>query len=1290
MKRRILSVLLTAAMMLTLLPGMAFAAEGDAPAAPTLDQIIDLSDSGKIRLYGTQALCEGKAYSGDKWEGFPEANKFDIGPVKANADADTQAQYPWVCELTAVAPVSRFFERLGGGYKLDKEKLLIDLKMSDYVTATLYYGADGWCVPCNVDGSVNTDLNPLATKNQHGNFWLTIWATPGEPDPEPETSTAPVDPEPSTPVAPEPSTVPVNPDPERPASKPVVGEELYQVEVVCREKGEKPSHWWSSPNQTTWEWVNEFAVGEIEANTVYQPGTYPWRCPVTPKESLETYLGRINDKVGEEHRLVTTELPVAYYYYNSDASKWEFIKDTTANPGCTVSTDGKNTYFLSIEVTCAEQTGPVWLTNMNIMGYDLFTKSPDKLPDTADGKYLVLARSGVEGDTDVYALYLNPAPCAPNNGVVAGQGITAAKLAMEDGRLVGYLAGTEQKVTLEQLLITIGASDEGLTFSNGNNYLSFGGSTMVSNTAASVTVNSRPGVSGAYLIEGGNRKLTLYVAEQHNFNAAWKTNFWGPQGDMGQGAAGTMGSSYIYFLHTHVDDGRVVAAFDGQGNEIQDVDGYLTIPGGGRIEVDGEVTFNVPDFVQSLELHKNYASSLVMDGNGGFGVMGCTITMQDGTTTASISRSGSAGSGVTFARTADNRLYFGGEGAMADYSSRNTDVPPWLDSMGDRTLKSVFIGEGITSVGSNAFKFTSLSSVTLSDGLEVIGDSAFESCRISSIEIPGTVTDIGVNAFKGCLDLRSIQLPESVISIGSNAFANCTRLRNVTFAGALGSIPNGAFQSMSGHAPLSVVFLDEAPASAYSDFAGMLPFLHQNGAIVYTQGAPSASLVASGGADAYFAVLDGVSLSGVELTSGILPELPAKDGRAFTGWQVGNTAAALPAGSAVSGQPAGTVFTARWGGEYTVACTVTIDGVGYTVAQGKTMGDQMPADPTREGMRFAGWVDANGEPFTADTPIAGNTVVTSTWTEIPTYTVTLDANGGVLAGRNSITLYEGERLTLFQIPNIVRSGYTFDGWFTEDGSRFTGAAITADMTLTARWTEEGAEPDVPDVPENPNPPIGGGSTVIPPTPTQSEPPVEPSQPPEEIDDPDTPLGELPFLDVSADAWYAPSVSYVCAKGLMKGMSDTVFAPKAFLTRGMMAQIMHNIAENPKAGVSSAFTDLNGKYYTEAVAWGVANGVLKGYSASIFGGEDDLTREQMAVMLHRYAVAQGLGKDVDLTVLDGFADGAQVSGWAKEAVAWAVENGLLQGRGNNVLDPRTNITRSEVAAVLERYSKLFLS
>lgn len=1058
-----------------------------------------------------------------------------------------------------------------------------------------------------------------------------------------------------------------------PATKPTVGNELYQVEVMCQENS---SHWWSGPGENNWTmWVNDFAVGEIEINTAYQPGTYPWRCAVTPKETLATYLGKLNSKVGNPaHRLLTTELPVAYYYFNNTTSEWEFIKDPAANPNCTVSTNGNNTWYLQIKATCAE---PEWLTSMDITGYDLFTKAPAGLPGTADGKYLILAQSGAAGDTDVYALYLNPAPCESRNGVNSGQGVTAARLAMEDGQLAGYLAQTDEKVTLDQLLMTVTASGGGFEISNGGNYLRVDANLMVGTSPAALTIRQM-GQGAAYQIQG-ERYLTLYVQGQNPGSSNWCTNFWGPLDD--PGATGASGSGYVYFLHPHVDDSKTVAAFDADGDELQDEDGYFTIPTGGCIKIDGETTFTVPLPVRSVRVHKNYASSLKLDAvTGGFGVTDCVITMQNGDTTDSIERSGKAGSGVYFARTGGNALYFAGEGEMMDISSRNTVVPAWLTSIGDRTLRSVYIGEGITSVGSNAFKFTALSSVTLSNGLERIGDSAFESCCIETIDIPATVTDIGDNAFKGCLGLRSISLPGGVTSIGANAFANCTRLRSVTFAGALGTIPNGAFQAISGHGQMNLVFLADAPATAYTDFEGMLPFLHQNGAIVYTQTAPSASLVKSGGSgDAYFAVLGGASLTGIDLRCGVLPELPAKNGQAFTGWQVGSTTEILPAGSAVSGQPAGTVFTARWG-SYSVTYTVTIDGVEYTVAQGQTMGSQMPDDPVREGWCFTGWVDANGESFTAGTVITGDTVVTSTWTAIPTYTVSFDANGGVLEGSASLTVYEGDQLTLSQLPSVSREGYTFDGWYTGDGSLFSGAEIRGNLTLIAHWTEEGEEPE-PSV-EPTTPPTPSGPSWFVPAPVKPEDPAE--------SDPGTLPSEPPFQDVGQDAWYASSVAYVYAQGLMRGVSDTSFDPEGTLTRGMMAQIMYNMAEEPEAPITAIFSDLKaGAYYTDAVAWGVANGVLMGYSATVFGGEEDLTREQMAVMLYRYVQAQEPDKDVDMSVLAAFSDSGQISDWAEAAMAWAVESGLFKGRGNGELDPKANISRAEVAAVLERYGKRFL-
>lgn len=930
---------------------------------------------------------------------------------------------------------------------------------------------------------------------------------------------------------------------------------------------------------------------------------------------------------------------------------------------------------------------PQWVSGMVLKGYDLFTKAPAELPTTADGKYLVLARSGVEGDNDVYALYLNPTPCQPNNAVIPGHGVVAAKLATENGELVGYLSGTNTKVTLEQLLITIEATEDGFAFSNGGKYLAFGGDAMVSGAPATTVVNSRTGANGAYLVVGGNRKLTLYVADQHNYKSGWQTNFWGPQGDMGQGAAGTQGSSYIYFFHTHVDDGKSVAAFDAKGGEIAvNEDGNFVIPTGGTIQVDGEVTFTVPSMVASVTVSADYASSLVMDERGAFGVMGCTITMQDGSTTSQIARSGDAGvvpGSVTFARTGDNKLYFGGKGAIRDISATNTEVAPWLDTVGDRTLKSVSIGPGITAVGDNAFKFTSMTSLTLAEGLERIGESAFESTKVASVEFPASLTEIGANAFRGAIGLRSVTLPAGLTTLGTGAFACCTRLRDVTVAGDdLSGIPASAFQAISHHNKLNVVFQGDAPATAYSDFDSVMPFLHQDGAIIYTQAAPTAALARSGGKDAFFANVHGGDLTNVTLQGGVLPVLPAKGDDPFAGWQVGDTRAALLGGSSVAGQPAGTVFTAVWAsdGKFTVACSVTIDGVGFTVAQGDTMGDKMPADPVREGYRFAGWADASGAAFTTDTVIMGDTEVHAVWTEIPRYTVRFDPDGGKLKGKTSITVLEGETIPLAKLPTVSKAGYTFDGWFTADGVRFVlTAAITANANLTAKWTEEGKQPAQPSEPSGGS--SGGGSSR-----------PAPSKPDEEIKEPDVPLTDKPavsFTDVAQNAWYAKAVAAVAAQGVMKGVGEDRFAPEATLSRGMMAQILYNMEGGPAVSVKAAFEDVKADaWYGDAVAWGVDKGILKGVSDGAFGGEDALSREQMAVMLYRYAQQAGRDAKADAKTLEKFSDRETTSDWAVEAMAWCVEKGLLQGRGGALLAPKATITRAEAATILQRYAETF--
>lgn len=320
--------------------------------------------------------------------------------------------------------------------------------------------------------------------------------------------------------------------------------------------------------------------------------------------------------------------------------------------------------------------------------------------------------------------------------------------------------------------------------------------------------------------------------------------------------------------------------------------------------------------------------------------------------------------------------------------------------------------------------------------------------------------------------------------------------------------------------------------------------------------------------------------------------------------------------------------------------------------------------------------------------------------EAGTVTVYFNPNGGVLSGASSFTLKEGDYLALSDIPGATRTGYRLNGWFTEDGVSFQGAQVFSSMTLTAGWTlNETSGGTVP-------PSSFPADTFVPPvfTTTPKE-PVEEERI-EEIEDSEVPaaaaswlktpenieaaVAALPHLDVPKAAWYAPSVAYVYSNGLMKGVSDTAFSPDATLNRGMMAQIIYNLARQPDSSVNTLFSDLDGRYYAEAVAWGASRGILKGYSDTEFGGERDLTREQMAVMLYRYAVVLNLVGNVNHTVLDSFSDRGTISSWAKEALSWAVQNGLMQGRGSGVLAPQANITRAEAAAILERYGKAFFS
>lgn len=188
-------------------------------------------------------------------------------------------------------------------------------------------------------------------------------------------------------------------------------------------------------------------------------------------------------------------------------------------------------------------------------------------------------------------------------------------------------------------------------------------------------------------------------------------------------------------------------------------------------------------------------------------------------------------------------------------------------------------------------------------------------------------------------------------------------------------------------------------------------------------------------------------------------------------------------------------------------------------------------------------------------------------------------------------------------------------------------------------------------------------------------------PPEESEVP-TPA-PLPFSDVLDSDWYVKYVRYVYQRGMMSGTTPSTFSPDTTTTRGMIVTVLHRLEGTP-AAVPASFPDVtDGQYYSEGVAWAAANGIVLGYDTGLFGPYREITREQLAAILYRYAQYKGYDTSARGS-LTQFTDGADVSGYAVEPMSWAVGIGLISGMGDNVLAPGGSATRAQVAAILMRF------
>lgn len=176
---------------------------------------------------------------------------------------------------------------------------------------------------------------------------------------------------------------------------------------------------------------------------------------------------------------------------------------------------------------------------------------------------------------------------------------------------------------------------------------------------------------------------------------------------------------------------------------------------------------------------------------------------------------------------------------------------------------------------------------------------------------------------------------------------------------------------------------------------------------------------------------------------------------------------------------------------------------------------------------------------------------------------------------------------------------------------------------------------------------------------------------------------MPFTDVKSNDWYYQSVQYAYDNGLFSGVSHDSFAPGDSMDRSMLVTVLHSLDGKPAAG-KGGFTDVaDGAWYANAVAWAAEHGIVSGVSDSAFAPNGAITREQLAVMLYRYA--QYKGYDVSKTAdLSGYADQGSISDWAAQAVQWACGSGLMTGRSANSLAPAGTLTRAEAATMLKAF------